>query len=59
MPDEWDITDDEIDSWFEESEAVNRAAAEYLADRVPGVQDVLTADDARWVDALAETIRPV
>lgn len=58
MPHEWDVTDDEIDSWSEEWEAVDRAAAEYLAERVPGVGDVLTDDDARWVDALAGTISP-
>lgn len=58
MPDEWDITDDEIDSWFEEWEAVDRAAADYLAERIPGVRDVPTDDDARWLDALAETISP-
>lgn len=58
MPDEWDINDDEIDSWSQEWEAVDRAAAEYLADRMPGIQDVLTGDDARWLDALAETISP-
>jgi len=58
MPDEWDTSDDEIDSWLEEWRAVDRAAADYLAERVPGVRDVLTAGDARWLDALAETISP-
>jgi hypothetical protein len=58
MPDDRDITDDEIDSGLEEWAAVDRAAAEYLAERIPGVRDVLTDDDARWVDALAETISP-
>ena len=58
MPDEWDITDDEIDNWFEEWEAVDRAAAEYLAERIPGVRDVVADDDARRLDALAETISP-
>lgn len=58
MPDERDISDDEIDSWLEEWEAVDRAAADYLAQRIPGVTDVLTEDEARWLDALAETISP-
>lgn len=58
MPHEWDVTDDEIDSWSEEWEAVDRAAAEYLAERVPGVREVLADDDVRWVDALAGTISP-
>ncbi|WP_137123355.1 hypothetical protein [Segeticoccus rhizosphaerae] len=58
MPNDWDITDDEIDAWSEEWEAVDRAAAEYLAKRIPAVRDVPTDDDARWLDALAETISP-
>lgn len=41
-----------------EWEAVDRAAAEYLAERVPGVHDSLADDDARWVDQLTETISP-
>jgi hypothetical protein len=59
MPDEWDISEDEIDSWLEQWEAVDRAAAEYLAERIPGVLDDLSDDEARWLDALAETISPV
>ena len=58
MPHEWEITDAEIDSWSEEWEAVDRAAAEYLAERIPEVRDVLGDDDGRWLDALAETISP-
>lgn len=58
MPDDRDITDDEIDSWLEEWEAVDRAAADYLAERVPEVRSVVTDDDSRWLDALAETISP-
>lgn len=58
MPNEWEITDDEIDSWSQEWEAVDRAAADYLAERIPGVRDVPTDQDARWLDALAETISP-
>ncbi len=58
MSDEWDISDDEIDSWLDEWEAVDRAAADYLAERIPGVGDVPDDDDARWLDAVAETISP-
>jgi len=58
MPDEWDITEDEIDSWLEEWEAADRAAAQYLAERIPGVRDVPSDDEARWLDAVAETISP-
>jgi hypothetical protein len=58
MPNEWDVTDDEIDAWSEEWEAVDRTAAEYLAERIPGVRGGLTDEDARWLDALAETISP-
>ena len=56
MHGEWHITDDEIDSWVKEWEVVDRAAAEYLAERIPGVRDALTDDEARWLDALADTI---
>ena len=56
MPDEWELSDDEIDSWLEEWEAVDRAAAAYLAQRIPGGQDISAADRGRWVDQLAETI---
>lgn len=59
MPDEWDISDEEIDSWLAEWDAVDRAAAAYLAERDSGVLDDVTADDARWLDELAETISPV
>lgn len=58
MPDDWDITEDEIDSWLEEWRAVDRAAAEYLAERIPGVRDAPDVDEARWLDAVAETISP-
>lgn len=37
---------------------MDRAAAEYLAERIPGVRDVPTDHDARWLDSLAETISP-
>jgi len=58
MPDKWEVSDAEIDSWLEEWEAVDHAAAEYLAERIPGVRDVLADDEGSWVDALAETISP-
>ncbi|TIC79742.1 hypothetical protein E8D34_14640 [Nocardioides sp. GY 10113] len=58
VPGEWDITDEEIDSWFEELEAVDQAAADYLAERVDGLGDEVGEEDARWLDALAETIAP-
>lgn len=50
--------DSETDSWLEEWEAVDRAAADYLAERVPDVRDVPSDDGAQWLDALAETISP-
>jgi len=56
MPDEWDITEDEVDSWLADWEAVDRATADYLAERIPGVRDVLADDEVRWLDALGETI---
>lgn len=47
-----------LESWVDEWEAVDRAAAEYLADRVPGVLDAVSDDAGRWLDALGETISP-
>jgi hypothetical protein len=58
VPDDWELSDDEIDSWLEEWEAVDRAAAAYLAQRIPGVQDISAEDRGRWVDQFAETISP-
>lgn len=58
VDDEWDLADDEIDSWFEEWAAVDRAAAEYLAERIPGVRDAPSVEEVRWLDAVAETISP-
>ncbi len=58
MPEDWELPDDEIDSWLEEWQAVDRAAAAYLAQRIPGVQDISAEDRGRWVDQLAETISP-
>ena len=58
MAEEWELDEVEMDAWLEEWEAVDRAAADYLADHVPGVTDDVTADDAAWLEALAETIFP-
>ena len=58
MSDEWDVSDAELDSLLDEWEAVDRAAAEYLAERVSGLRDHLADDDAGWVGRLAETISP-
>jgi hypothetical protein len=56
MSGEWDISDEEMDAWLEEWEAVDRAAADYLAEHLPGVADDVDEDEARWLDAVAETI---
>ncbi len=59
MPEEWELSDDENDSLLVEWEALDRAAAEYLAERIPGVLNADgAAEDGRWVDRLAETISP-
>jgi len=58
VADDWEISDDEMDSWLEEWAAVDQAADDYLAERVAGVREDLADDDARWVAALAETISP-
>ncbi len=58
VAEDWDVSDGEMDAWLEEWVAVDRAADDYLADRVIGVREVLADDDARWVASLAETISP-
>lgn len=58
MPDEWDVSDEEIDSWLDEWDEVDRAAAAYLAQRRPEVAAPISADDGRRLDAIAETISP-
>lgn len=58
MSDDWEVSDEEIDAWVEEWEAVDRAAAEYLAERIPDVVDVRGVGRGDWLDELAETISP-
>jgi hypothetical protein len=58
MSDEWDVSDAEFDSLLDEWEAVDCAAAEYLAERVSGLRDRLADEDAGWVGRLVETISP-
>lgn len=58
VADDWEISDDEMDSWLEEWAAVDQAADDYLAERVAGVREDLANGDARWVAALVETISP-
>ena len=58
MPDEWDIDDEEMDATLEAWEAVDRAAADYLAERIPGLLDAVSDEDAAWLDTLAETLFP-
>lgn len=59
MDDDWDITDEEMDAWAAEWAEVDRAAADYLAERVPEVLDPVTDDETRGLDAVAETISPM
>jgi hypothetical protein len=58
MPDDWEISDEEIDAWVEEWQAVDRAAAAYLAERIPAVVDSSGTGRGDWLDELAETISP-
>ena len=53
-----DIDDEEMDAWLEEWAAVDREAASYLAERIPGVRDDVDGDDAAWIARVAETIQP-
>ena len=50
------VFDEEIDAWVEGWEAVDRAAAEYLAERIPGVPDSSIEDRGDWLDDLAEAV---
>lgn len=56
---EWDLSEEETDQWLEEWKAVDRAAADYLAERVPGLSDAVEPADDRWLEALVETFSPV
>ena len=58
MSDEWELSDAEIDSMLEELEAVDAAAAAYLTERVPRLNDDLTEHDGQWVAELAQTMSP-
>ena len=57
MTDDWVPSDEESDAWLEEWAAVDREAARYLAERVPGLEDV-PDDRAAWLDELVDTISP-
>ncbi len=57
MSDDWAPSDEESDAWLEEWAAVDREAARYLAERIPGVEDV-PDDRAAWLDELVDTISP-
>lgn len=52
------LDDDEMDAWLDEWEAVDREAAEYLAERIEGLLEPLNDLDARWVVRVAETFNP-
>ncbi|GAB2776112.1 hypothetical protein GCM10027020_31690 [Nocardioides salsibiostraticola] len=58
MSDAWELSDAEIDSMLEELEAVDAAAAAYLIERVPRLNDDLTEHDGQWVAELAQTMSP-
>lgn len=58
MADEWVFSDEEDEAFLEEWQAVDRAAAEYLEERVPGLTDPVSDDESRWLDALVETFDP-
>lgn len=58
MADEWEFSDEEDEAFLEEWRAVDRAAAEYLEERVPGLTDPVSDDESRWLDALVETFDP-
>ena len=54
----WEISEEEEEAWLEEWRAVDRAAADYLEERIPGLADPVADDDARWLDAVVKTFDP-
>ena len=44
MGQDWEFSDEEDEAFLEEWRAVDRAAAEYLQERVPGLTDPVTDD---------------
>ena len=58
MSQDWEFSDEEDEAFLEDWRAVDRAAAEYLQERVPGLTDPVTDDESRWLDALVETFDP-
>ena len=58
MDEDWTFSDDEDEAFLEEWRAVDRAAAGYLEERVPGLTDPVSDDESRWLDALVETFDP-
>ena len=55
---EWGPTDEEMETWLAEWEEVDRAAADYLAERLPEVLEPVGRDEEPWFDAIGETISP-
>jgi len=58
MSEDWDVSEEEMDAWLEDYEAVDREAAEYLAERVPTLDEPLGDVDDRRITHLAGTIAP-
>ena len=58
MSQDWEFSDEEDEAFLEEWRAVDRAAAEYLQERVPGLTDPVSDDESRWLDALVEFLDP-
>jgi hypothetical protein len=58
MDDEWVFSDEEDEAFLAERRAVDRAAADYLQERVPGLTDPVSDEESRWLDALVETFDP-
>jgi hypothetical protein len=55
--DEWEMSNEEMVEFLNEWKAVDRAAADYLEERVPGLTATVDDDESGWLDALVETSR--
>lgn len=51
---DWEVSEEDEEKWRE----VDRQAASYLEERIPGLTDPASDDDARWLDEMVETFDP-
>lgn len=55
---DFEVSEEDEEKWLEEWREVDRQAASYLEDRIPGLTDPVSDDEARWLDEVVETFNP-